>query len=220
MRVLIVEDNETLALNVRRALRRDGIGADVVHTGEDALAACSDVTYDVVVLDRRLPRLSGDEVCAELVAGDPAPRVLMLTSMEQPNDEIAGLNLGADDYVSKPFEMRVVVARVRALARRPARAIAPRLCAGDIEMDTGIRQVNRGGRVVRLTRNEFGVLEELLAAHGAVLSAEELLERVWDSNVDPFTNAVRITMMTLRRKLGPPDPIVTERGVGYRLDPM
>jgi DNA-binding response OmpR family regulator len=215
--VLIVEDNHTLAANLRRALRRAGMAADVVHDADAALEACSTTEFDVVVLDRRLPTKSGDEVCAHLIAMAASPRVLMVTSMARTIDEVEGLNIGADDYIAKPFEMPVLVARVRALARRPPRAIAPVRRVGNIEMDTGTRIVTRDGRPIRLSRNEFGVLEELLAAQGAVVSAEVLLERVWDLNADPFTNAVRITMMTLRRKLGTPDPIITERGVGYRL---
>lgn len=217
--MLIVEDNPTLADNIRRALRRADIAADSVHTGEDALAACAHTAYDVVVLDRRLPGISGDDVCRQLAGGTLTPRVLMLTSLGAVHDELDGLQLGADDYVSKPFEMQLLVARVRALARRPSRTVASVLRVGDIEMNPATRKVTRNDRPIILTRNEFAVLEELLAADGAVLSAEELLERVWDANADPFTNAVRITIMTLRRKLGAPDPVVTARGVGYRLEP-
>ena len=218
MRVLVVEDEEFLADAVAAGLRREGMAVDVALDGEAAaerLAACR---YDVVVLDRDLPRRSGDEVCRDVVRDAPATRVLMLTAASSVDERVDGLALGADDYLVKPFAFRELVARVRSLARRTGEAAAPLLELGDVRLDPLRRQAWRGGEELQLTRNEFAVLEILLEADGAVVSAEELLERVWDERIDPFTNTVRVTIMRLRRKMGDPSPIVTVPGVGYRLD--
>jgi DNA-binding response OmpR family regulator len=217
VRVVVVEDNGPLAEAVREGLRRAGMAIDIAPTGEAALHMIDVHDYDVVVLDRRLPDMSGDEVCTQLMARSPAPKVIMLTTLGSLDDRVDGLALGADDYLAKPFEMRELVARVQALARRPSRVSAPVVAVGDLVVDGPRRTASRGGRPLSLTRNEFGVLQALAHAEGAVLSAEDLLERVWDASADPFTNAVRITMMTLRRKLGEPALIETVRGVGYRL---
>jgi DNA-binding response OmpR family regulator len=219
VRVLVVEDNEALARAVREGLRRAGMAVDVATSGEDALDLTSVHRYDAVVLDRHLPALSGDEVCAHLVEMAEAPRIIMLTTLGALDDRVEGLALGADDYLAKPFEMRELVARVHALGRRPSRVTTPVVTIGDLVIDGPRRRAHRDGRPLALTRNEFGVLEVLAGADGAVVSAEHLLERVWDAEADPFTNAVRITMMTLRRKLGEPPLIETVRGVGYRLGP-
>src|SRR6266508_50864 len=198
VRVLVVEDEAVLAAAIARGLRREGMAVDVSHDGAEALAKLDVNRYDVVVLDRDLPGTHGDEVCRTL-AGQPSPtRILMLTAAGTVDDRVDGLTLGADDYLGKPFAFGELVARLRALARRR-------------------RDATRGGHFLRLTRKEFGVLETLLAADGAVVSAEDLLERVWDEHADPFTNTVRVTVMNLRRKLGRPPLIETVGGVGYRL---
>jgi DNA-binding response OmpR family regulator len=219
VRILVVEDNASLAGAVREGLRRAGMAVDIAPTGEAGLDLAAVHAYDVVVLDRRLPGISGDEVCARLVEHAEAPRVIMLTTLGTLDERVEGLALGADDYLSKPFEMRELAARVHALARRPSRVARPVLAVADLVVDGPRRIARRGGHDLSLTRNEFGVLEVLAAAGGAVVSSEDLLERVWDAATDPFTNAVRITMMTLRRKLGDPPLIETVRGVGYRLGP-
>jgi DNA-binding response OmpR family regulator len=217
MRVLVVDDEELLADVIARGLRQAGMAVDVAYTGEDALFKTDVSTYDTIVLDRQLPDIHGDDVCRALVGRDSPPRILMLTAAGDIDDRIAGLGLGADDYLVKPFAMGELVARLQALARRPALAIPPVMTIGDLEIDATRRQVRRAGRDLVLTRKEFGVLEMLAAAEGRVVSSEALLEHVWDEMADPFTNAVRITMMTLRRKLGDPQPIETVVGVGYRL---
>ena len=217
MRVLVVEDEPGLADVIARRLRRDGMAVDVAHDGRDALFRTAIVDYDAVVLDRDLPEVHGDDVCTRLVHGERPPRILMPTASGEVGDRISGLNLGADDYVCKPFSPAELVARLRALQRRPSDAHPPLLRRHDIELDPARRLVARDGRPLELGRKEFGVLEALLRADGAVVSAEELLRTVWDENADPFTAVVRMTIMGVRRKLGDPPVIETVTGVGYRI---
>jgi len=217
VRVLIVEDEAQLADAVARGLRREGMAVDVAYDGTAGHEKATVTAYDVVVLDRDLPGMSGDELCGELAAAGAVTRVLMLTASAAVADRVEGLSLGADDYLAKPFAFAELVARVRALGRRSTPAAPPKLRAGDLDLDPGRRLVERAGRALPLTRKEFGVLEVLLGADGAVVSSEELLERVWDENADPFTTTVRVTMMTLRKKLGDPPLIHTVVGAGYRL---
>jgi DNA-binding response OmpR family regulator len=219
MRLLVVEDEEALADVIARGLRQAGHAVDVAYDGEDALERAGYTPYEVVVLDRQLPGIHGDDVCRQLVEQETAPRILMLTAAGNVDARVEGLSIGADDYLPKPFAMGELVARVRALGRRPSAMTPPRLVVGDIEVDPAKRVATRAGRELQLTRKEFGVLEVLAASPGRVVSSEELLERVWDDATDPFTNAIRITVMTLRRKLGEPGPIETVTGVGYRLGP-
>jgi DNA-binding response OmpR family regulator len=219
MRILVVEDEVQLAEAVARGLRREGMAVDVATDGDDGYRKASLTRYDVVVLDRDLPGMSGDEICRKLTDEGILTRVMMLTASGTVEDKVAGLALGADDYLPKPFAFAELVARVRALGRRTTPAAPPVLSAADIELDPARRTVTRHGKLVELTRKEFGVLETLLTAHGAVVSSEELLDRVWDENADPFTTTVRVTMMTLRRKLGEPPIIDTVVGSGYRIDP-
>lgn len=217
MRILVVEDEMALADVVSRGLRQASFAVDLAYDGEEAIEKAETTTYDVVVLDRQLPELHGDDVCRQLIAMDNPPRIIMLTAAGNVDARIEGLTIGADDYLPKPFIMAELIARIRALARRPSAATPPTLAAGDLVVDPAHHTATRGGRELSLTRKEFGVLEVLVAAGGKVVSAEELLERVWDEEADPFTNAVRITVMTLRRKLGEPQLIETVIGVGYRL---
>jgi DNA-binding response OmpR family regulator len=217
MRVLIIEDEEALADAMARGLRLQGMAVDVALDGLTGYDKAVLNDYDVIVLDRNLPGMHGDEVCRRLVTSDSSARILMLTAARALRDRVAGLDLGADDYLGKPFAFDELVARLRALARRAGPARPPTLRRHDLELDPATREVLRGGRRLELTNKEFGVLEALLAADGAVVSAEELLERVWDENTDPFSNVVRVTMMTLRRKLGEPRLIETITGAGYRL---
>jgi DNA-binding response OmpR family regulator len=217
VRVLVVEDEAVLAAAIARGMRREAMAVDVSHDGADALAKLGVNRYDVVVLDRDLPRVHGDEVCRAVAAGASPTRVLMLTAAGTVDDRIDGLTIGADDYLGKPFAFGELVARVRALARRSRDALPPVLERHDVRLDPARREATRGGHFLHLTRKEFGVLEALLAADGAVVSAEDLLERVWDEHADPFTNTVRVTIMNLRRKLGRPPLIETVVGVGYRL---
>ncbi|WP_200834358.1 response regulator transcription factor [Amycolatopsis alkalitolerans] len=217
MRILVVEDEEPLADAIARGLRREGMAVDVALNGDDGHEKSSITRYDVVLLDRDLPGMSGDELCKEIVASGELTRVLMLTASGTVSDRVEGLSLGADDYLAKPFAFPELVARVRALGRRATPAAPPLLTAGDVELDPARRTVRRGGESVELTRKEFGVLEVLMAAKGAVVSSEELLERVWDENADPFTTTVRVTVMTLRKKLGEPGIIETVVGSGYRV---
>ena len=214
MRVLVVEDEAELADVVARGLRQAGLAVDIAGDGEEALEKALATPYEVVVLDRGLPGLHGDDVCRALLASERGPRILMLTAAGNVDARIAGLAIGADDYLPKPFVMAELVARIRALARRPAAAIPPILVAADLAIDPARREAQRAGLLLPLTRKELGVLEVIVAAAGRVVSAEELLERVWDEQADPFTNAVRITMMTLRRKLGDPPLIETVIGMG------
>ena len=190
---------------------------DVALDGESGLEKASDTPYEVVVLDRQLPGVHGDEVCRQLIGSIAPPRIIMLTAAGDVDARVEGLAIGADDYLPKPFVMAELVARVRALSRRPSAATPPLLTVADLVVDTARWTATRAGEALPLTRKEFGVLEILVAAGGRVVSAEELLERVWDEEADPFTNAVRITVMTLRRKLGDPPLIETVIGVGYRL---
>jgi DNA-binding response OmpR family regulator len=219
MRILVVEDEVQLAEAVARGLRREGMAVDVATDGDDGYRKASLTRYDVVVLDRDLPGMSGDEICRKLTDEGILTRVMMLTASGTVEEKVAGLALGADDYLPKPFAFAELVARVRALGRRTTPAAPPVLTAADIELDPGKRTVTRRGELIELTRKEFGVLETLLTAQGAVVSSEELLDRVWDENADPFTTTVRVTMMTLRRKLGEPAIIDTVVGSGYRIDP-
>ena len=217
MRLLIVEDESDTAAALARGLRREGLAVDVAEDGQEALVKATLASYDVVVLDRDLPLVHGDEVCRRLNALDPPPAVLMLTAAGEVEDRVEGLGVGADDYLGKPFSFAELVARVLALGRRVHRPRPPVVRVADVELDTARRQARRGGRELQLSAKEFGVLEALLVADGAVLSAEELLARVWDENADPFTAAVRVTMSTLRRKLGEPPLIETVPAVGYRI---
>ena len=217
MRVLVVEDEEVLADAVARGLRHEGVAVDVAHDGESGLEKASVNRYDVVVLDRDLPVLHGDEVCRALADDGGPARILMLTASGTVDDRVEGLGLGADDYLGKPFAFAELVARIRALGRRAGAPRPPVLRRHDLTLDPAGRVATRAGRSLPLTRKEFAVLEVLLAADGAVVSAEELLERVWDEHADPFTNTVRVTVMNLRRKLGPPALVETVVGIGYRL---
>ena len=217
MRVLVVEDARRLADAIARGLRAEGMAVDVAYDGLEGQQKSTITRYDVVVLDRDLPEMHGDDLLAEIVAAGDLTRVLMLTAAAGVDDRVDGLSLGADDYLSKPFAFPELVARVRALGRRATPAAPPVLRAGDLELDSARRTVRRAGRAIDLTRKEFGVLEVLLAAGGSVVSSEDLLERVWDENADPFTTTVRVTMMTLRRKLGEPGLIDTVVGAGYRV---
>ena len=214
MRVLVVEDHATLAARVAQGLRQAGMAVDVVHNGAAALEFAAKTGYDVIVLDRDLPVVHGDRVCRELAGS--GPRILMLTAAGDVEDRVDGLELGADDYLGKPFVFAELVARVRALSRR-APSAPPVLRRGDLNVDRARHRASRGSRPLSLTRKEFGILEMLLAADGALVSAEELLEHVWDADVDPFSNIVSVTMTRLRRKLGDPPLIETVIGNGYRM---
>ena len=218
MRVLVVEDEVPLAEAVARGLRREGMAVDVAHDGDTGLEKAMVTRYDVLVLDRDLPGRSGDEICRHLTDEGSLTRVLMLTAAGGLADRVAGLDLGADDYLGKPFAFEELVARVRALGRRATPHAPPVLTGpGGLSLDPARRVATRDGVPLELTRKEFGVLEELLRAGGAVVSSEELLERVWDENADPATTIVRVTVMTLRKKLGEPQLVDTVVGVGYRL---
>ena len=217
MRVLIAEDERRVAEAVARGLRREGLAVDVANDGAQALYKARVNPYDVVVLDRDLPGMHGDEVCRLLNAEQPETKILMLTASGTIDDIVDGLALGADDYLPKPFAFEVLVARLRALDRRNGMARPAVLEAGDVRLDPATRTVTRGERELSLSPKEFGVLEALMAAEGAAVSAEELLTRVWDENTDPFTNTVRMTVMTLRRKLGDPPVVQTVTGAGYRV---
>jgi DNA-binding response OmpR family regulator len=217
MRVLLVEDEERLADTIARGLRREGMAVDVVLDGRSALTKASVNSYDVVILDRNLPVVHGDDVCRELISRHSPARILMLTAAGSIHDRVEGLDLGADDYLPKPFALTELVARLRALSRRPATPAIPVLSAGELTLDPARHVAERAGRDLGLTKKEFGVLEVLLSAEGRVVSAEELLEKVWDENADPFTNVVRVTIMTLRRKLGDPPLLETVAGVGYKI---
>ncbi len=217
MRVLLAEDHPKVAAAIAKGLRRHGAAVDVSLDGADALYQARVHRYDVVVLDRDLPELHGDDVCRTLTAEQPDTKVLMLTAARTTDDLVAGLALGADDYLPKPFRFAELVARLHALARRGGAARPAVLRRGDLELDPARRTVTRAGVPVDLSPKEFGVLEALLAADGAVVPLEELLERVWDANVDPFTNTVRMTVMKLRRKLGEPAIVETVPGAGYRV---
>ncbi|MEV6110024.1 response regulator transcription factor [Streptomyces sp. NPDC051940] len=217
MRVLIVEDHRELAETVATGLRRDGMAVDLAFDGHEALELAELHGYDVIVLDRDLPRLHGDEVCRALITRGVRARVLMLTAASTIADRVDGLGLGADDYLPKPFAFAELIARVRALARRAAPAAPPVLAHQDLTLDAGQRVARRGGRRLDLSPKELAVLELLLAAGGRVVSAEELLERAWDQAADPFTNTVKVTVSRLRRKLGEPPVIETVPHAGYRI---
>ena len=217
MRVLVIEDDEELAETVAAGLRHARIAVDIAFDGESGLARALLNDYDVIVLDRDLPGLHGDRVCARLVASGARSRLLMLTAAATNDDLIDGLGLGADDYLPKPFDFPVLVARIGALARRAQPTIPPVLASGDVVLDTARRSVRRAGRRLELAPKEFGVLELLLAAQGRVVSAEELLARVWDEAADPFTGTVKVTISRLRAKLGEPPMIETVARAGYRI---
>jgi DNA-binding response OmpR family regulator len=217
MRVLLVEDHERLAEAVAKGLRREGMAVDVVFDGHGALEHAAAARYDVIVLDRDLPGVHGDEVCRRLAAGRGQSRVLMLTAASAVQDRVEGLGLGADDYLPKPFVFAELVARIRALGRRSAAPLPPTLERGDLSLDPARRVAVRGGRLLMLSRKEFAVLECLLAADGTVVSSEQLLERVWDEFADPFTATVKTTIRRLRGKLGDPPLIQTVREGGYRI---
>jgi DNA-binding response OmpR family regulator len=217
MRLLIIEDEEALANAMARGLRRQGWATDVALDGIEGLEKALVNDYDVIVLDRNLPGLHGDDVCRRLVQEESRARILMLTAARSLRDRVDGLDLGADDYLGKPFAFDELLARLRALARRSVPARPPVLRRAGIELDPAARSAVRTGRDLGLTNKEFGVLEALMAADGRVVSSEELLESVWDENADPFSNVVRVTLVTLRRKLGEPQPITTVTGAGYRL---
>jgi DNA-binding response OmpR family regulator len=217
VRVLVAEDHPRVAGALARGLRRDGFAVDLAPDGDQALFKARVHPYDVVVLDRDLPRLHGDDVCRTLNAEQPATKILMLTAAAALEDLVDGLALGADDYVTKPFRYAELRARIDALGRRTGDVRPTVLRHGDLELDPARHVARRAGRDLDLSPKEFGVLQVLLAAEGATVTAEQLLERVWDENVDPFTNSVRMVLVTLRRKLGEPALIETVRGVGYRL---
>lgn len=217
MRVLIVEDELYLAEAIRDGLRLEAIAADVVGDGDAAFEQLAVNRYDVVVLDRDIPGPNGDEIAQHLVASPEGPRILMLTAADRLDDKASGFESGADDYLTKPFALRELVLRLRALERRPSAGAAPITEVAGLRLDRFRREVFRDGRHVALTRKQFAVLEVLMSAGGGVISAEDLLERAWDENADPFTNAVRITISTLRKRLGEPWVIETVPGVGYRM---
>jgi DNA-binding response OmpR family regulator len=217
MRILVVEDEPLLADAVAEGLRQAAHAVDVVYDGGAALERAGVNDYDVVVLDRDLPVVHGDEVCRQLAARGGTARVLMLTAAAGIDDRVDGLALGADDYLPKPFALRELAARVSALGRRSRPAAPPVLRRAGISLDPYRREVFRDGRYVPLSRKEFAVLAELLRADGTAVSAEQLLEKAWDENADPFTHAVRMAILKLRRKLGDPPVLLTEPGVGYRI---
>ena len=204
-----------MADSIARSLRREGMAVDVAYDGITALRLAGENDYDVVLLDRDVPGVHGDDVCRQLAGG--ASRILMLTASGTVDDRVEGLTLGADDYLPKPFALAELIARIRALGRRTAPAQPPVLMLGDIRLDPHKREMTRAGRRLALTNKELGVLEVLMAANGGVVSVEDLLTRVWDAHADPFTNTVRVTLTNLRRKLGDPPVIETVIGSGYRM---
>ena len=214
MRVLVVEDHTTLADRIAQGLRQAGMAVDTVYDGASGLEAAAQTAYDVIVLDRDLPIVHGDQVCRTMAGS--GPRILMLTAAADVDDRVDGLELGADDYLPKPFVFVELVARVRALSRR-APSAPPVLRRGDLTVDRARHRAKRGSRPLSLNRKEFGILEMLMAADGALVSAEELIEHVWDANADPLSNIVSVTMTRLRRKLGDPPMIETVVGKGYRI---
>ncbi|GGS75918.1 response regulator transcription factor [Nonomuraea spiralis] len=217
MRVLVVEDERMLAGAIAEWLREETHAVDLAHDGEAALERIAVNDYDVVVLDRDLPRVHGDDVCRELVASESDARVLMLTAAAQLDDRVSGLSMGADDYLTKPFALPELAARVLALGRRSRPAAPPVLRRAGITLDPARREVFRNGRFVPLSKKEFAVLTELMRAGGTVVSAEQLLEKAWDEHADPFTGVVRLTILKLRRKLADPPVVETVPGVGYRI---
>ena len=216
MRVLVVEDQVALADYIADGLRDHGFAADVAYDGSVGLEKALMNRYDVIVLDRDLPKVHGDALCATLVAGPTPARILMLTAAAEIDARVEGLNLGADDYLTKPFAFAELVARIHALTRR-APATPPLVVRGDVLLDRSRRRVSRGGRPISLNKKETSVLEVLLVAEGVVVSAEQLLETVWDEHTDPFTNTVSVTVARLRKKLGEPEIIETIVGSGYRI---
>lgn len=218
MRLLVVEDERMLANYVADGLRREGIAVDVCYDGTNALERLAVNSYDVLVLDRDVPGVHGDEICRYVVAeGDGLTRILMLTAAGTVRDRVSGLGMGADDYLAKPFDYEELLARVLALGRRTVRALPPVIRHRDLTIDTARRRVERNGVPIVLTPKEFAVLQVIVRAEGAVVSAEELLEHAWDENADPFTTAVRVTVSKLRAKLGDPPLIDTVPGAGYRI---
>jgi DNA-binding response OmpR family regulator len=217
MRVLVVEDHPKLATTVATVLRREGMATDIAFDGHDALDHVAAADYDVIVLDRDLPGLHGDEVCQNLLADGCRSRVLMLTAAGTIADRVSGLDLGADDYLPKPFDFAELLARIRALARRSNPAVPPLLEHGDLVLDSSRRVAKRAGEQLPLSPKEFAVLELLLTADGTVVPAEEILRRVWDEYADPFTTAVKTTISRLRSKLGDPPVIKTVPQGGYRI---
>jgi len=218
MRVLIVEDEPFLSEAIRDGLRLEAIAADIAGDGDTALELLTINSYDLAVIDRDIPGPSGDEVAAWIVASGSGIPIMMLTAADRLDDKVSGFELGADDYLTKPFELRELVMRLRALDRRRAHSRPPVLEVAGLRLDPFRREVFRDGKYVALTRKQFAVLEVLVGAAGGVVSAEELLERAWDENADPFTNAVRITVSALRKRLGEPRLITTVPGVGYRIE--
>jgi DNA-binding response OmpR family regulator len=217
VRVLVVEDQVDLADYIADGLRDQGMAADVAYNGSSGLEKAMLYRYEVVVLDRDLPKVHGDAVCTALTQSASEARILMLTAARAVGDRVEGLNLGADDYLSKPFDFVELVARVRALVRRTGPTPSPLLVRADLVLDRARRRASRGGLPLSLTRKEMSLLELLLVADGAVMSAEEILERVWDEHADQFSNVVSVTISRLRRKLGEPDPIQTVQGFGFRV---
>jgi two-component system response regulator VanR len=217
MGVLIVEDEPYLAEALQAGLRHEAMAADVALDGDEALRLIAENSYDALVLDRDIPGTHGDQVATIVSHQYPATRILMLTAAARLKDKIGGFELGADDYLTKPFALEELVVRLRALARRPAAAVPHQLELADLRLDPYRREVYRDGRYVKLTRKQFAVLELLMRADGGAVSSETLLEKAWDENADPFTSAPRVTISTLRKALGEPDLIVTVAGVGYRL---
>jgi DNA-binding response OmpR family regulator len=214
---LLVEDHRELAQTIATGLRREGMAVDVTHDGHEALARIALTDYDVLVLDRDLPDMSGDEICRSLVADARQSKILMLTAAGAINERVDGLELGADDYMPKPFAFAELIARIRALGRRSGAALPPVLEHGDLRVDPAHRVATRAGTPLALTPKELALLEYLLAAKGRVVSAEELLEHVWDENADPFTTTVKVTIRRLRAKLGDPDIIETMPRAGYKI---
>jgi len=217
VRVLIVEDELFLAEALQAGLRHEAIAADIALNGDDALERIAVNDYDVIVLDRDIPGTHGDDVCEIVTRDYPAVRVLMLTAAARLKDKVEGFELGADDYLTKPFALEELIVRLRALARRPAATSKPILEFADLRLDPFRQEVYRSGRYLKLARKQFAVLEILMQAGGGVVSSETLLEKAWDENADPFTSAPRVTMSTLRKALGAPDVITTVPGAGYRL---
>ncbi len=218
MRVLVVEDEPLMAGAIRDGLRLEAIAADVAHDGDSALRLLGVNDYDIAVLDRDVPGTSGDEVARRIVASGSGMPILMLTAADRLDDKASGFELGADDYLTKPFELQELVLRLRALDRRRAHSRPPVREVAGLRVDPFRREVFRDGRYIALTRKQFAVLEVLVAAEGGVVSAEDLLRQAWDEHADPFTNAVRITISGLRKRLGEPGVIATVPGVGYRID--
>jgi two-component system response regulator VanR len=217
MRVLVVEDERFLAEAIQAGLRHDAIAADIALDGNAALERIAANDYDIIVLDRDIPGISGDDICRIVTRDHPRLRILMLTAATRVKDKVGGFELGADDYLTKPFAFEELIVRLRALARRPTSAVPTILEFADVRLDPFRHEVYRNGRYLKLSRKQFAVLELLMRAGGDVISAETLLEKAWDENADPFTTAPRVTISTLRKTLGEPDVIATVPGVGYQL---